>query len=90
MIIFGTYLKSLRGKRSRREIERLSGVSHTHLGTIESGIDPRSGNKILPSSESLRKLAVVYKVSFIDLMILSGHMSHEEVSLWSQQNSEHT
>ncbi|MGF9978702.1 helix-turn-helix transcriptional regulator [Viridibacillus arvi] len=43
---FGVYLRKLRGERSLREMERITGVSHTYLRTIEKGVDPRNSNGI--------------------------------------------
>lgn len=54
---FGELLRNLRGKRSLREMERLTELSHTYLSTLEKGIDPRSGKERKPSPDVLKRLA---------------------------------
>jgi transcriptional regulator with XRE-family HTH domain len=75
----GRYLKELRGNRSLREVEKLSGVSHTYLSSLEKGEDPRTGKERKPTPETLLKLAKTYNPSQYDplyreLMYLAGHM----------------
>ncbi len=76
---FGKYLKSLRGQRSLREIDRLSGVSHTYLSSLEKGKDPRTGHELLPTRDVLRKLASAYGVAYIDLLIKADYLTLDEV-----------
>lgn len=82
----GLYLRELRDKRSLREIEKLTRVSHTRIDAIERNSDPRNGKPVTVNPDTLRKLATAYKVSYIDLMIKAGHLTHEEVRLWAQMN----
>lgn len=70
----GDYLREKRGKRSLREIEKLSGVSHTYLSSLEKGTDPRSGNEIIPSPEVLAKLSEALGVPYLILMDKAGHL----------------
>lgn len=79
---FGAYLKSLRGTRTLRHMEKTIGLSHTFLISLERGIDPRSGNERWPSNESLRKISVAYGVPFIELLIKSGQLTESEVREW--------
>jgi transcriptional regulator with XRE-family HTH domain len=70
----GELLKDLRGKRSLRDIQKISGVSYTYLRSIEKGVDPRSGNKIIPTTDTLKKLAKAYNHPYIDLLEKAGHL----------------
>ena len=74
----GKILKELRGKRSLREIERESGVSHTYLSSLEKGRDPRTGKERKPTPDTLKKLAQVYSVPYERLMSAAGYMDLEE------------
>lgn len=82
---FGEYLRELRGNRSLREIDRLSGVSHTYLGSLERGIDPRTNSKILPSPDVIRSLSEVFGVSHISMMIRAGYVTQEEVLTYRRE-----
>jgi transcriptional regulator with XRE-family HTH domain len=84
---FGKYIKSLRGKRSLREMGKVVGISHTYLSSLEDGFDPRSKNSRWPSIETLRKLAKAYSCSFIHLMILAGYLTESDVQEWTKRNS---
>lgn len=65
---FGNYLKEIRGDRSLREMERITGLSHTYLSTLEKGIDPRTDKERLPSLETLDALSRTLKIDFAVLM----------------------
>lgn len=77
---FGEYLKELRGKRSLREMERVTGISHTYLSTLEKGYDPRSGKERKPTPETLKKLSATLEVSYTDLMKKAGYMKKKTIS----------
>lgn len=85
----GRILKELRGKRSLREIERESGVSHTYLSSLEKGRDPRTGKERKPTPDTLKKLAHVYSVPYEWLMSAAGYMDLEEgLSVPGHENGE--
>lgn len=69
----GKLLKAARGDRTLREMAETTGVSHTYLGLLEKGVDPRNGKKIEPSVEILRKVSESYQVPFGTLMIAAGY-----------------
>lgn len=71
---FGKYLKELRGKRSLREMERITGLSHTYLSTLEKGFDPRSGKERKPTPETLKKLSDTLEVSYEKLLEVAGYI----------------
>lgn len=83
----GEFLKRLRGQRSLREIEQLTGISHTYVSTIETGKDPRSGKVVKPSIETLRKLSNVYKYPLIELLIIGGYLHKKEIEEWKSHSS---
>lgn len=74
--VFGDYLKELRGNRSLREMEKITGISHTYLSTLEKGYDPRSGKERKPTPETLKKLSESLNVPYEDLMRKAGYMKN--------------
>lgn len=42
---------------SLREFASLCGISHTHIDSIEKGVDVRSGREVNPTSSTIVKLA---------------------------------
>ncbi|MFY0521408.1 helix-turn-helix domain-containing protein [Lysinibacillus sp. UGB7] len=75
---FGNYLTELRGERSLREMERITGLSHTYLSTLEKGIDPRTDKERLPSLETLDTLSRTLKIDFAVLMEKVGFPQLQE------------
>lgn len=71
---FGEYLRELRGDRSLREMERITGLSHTYLSTLEKGVDPRSGKERKPTPETLKKLSETLNVPYEELMKKAGYI----------------
>lgn len=65
----GAELKELRQKTglSLREVDKLTGISYTHLNMIEN--EKRSVTPAL-----LRNLANVYNVNYLDLYVLAGYL----------------
>lgn len=78
----GDYLKQLRGKRSLREVAKLSKgeISHNYVRDAENGYTAR-GNKFVPSPEKLKVFARIYNVSYAHLMQLAGYA--EETPDWA-------
>ena len=68
----GEYVKNKRQSMglSLREFASLCNMSHTHIDSIEKGYDVRSGRKVNPTSETIKKLAQGLGVSEAELM---GH-----------------
>ncbi|MDF2925897.1 MAG: family transcriptional regulator [Paenibacillaceae bacterium] len=58
---FGDLLVSWRGKRSLREVSEKTGLSHTYIRDLELGYNRSTKKKLLPSEETLRKLATYYE-----------------------------
>lgn len=76
---FGRYLRSLRGDKSLREVQKHTGISHTYLSTLERGYDPRTKKPRKPSPDVLRKLADFYKVDYFDLLLKAGHIDDQQL-----------
>jgi transcriptional regulator with XRE-family HTH domain len=76
--VIGDFLRELRGKRSLRDIQEVSGVSYTYLRNIEKGVDPRSGNEILPTPDTLRKLSKAYNYPYLELAEMAGIITQED------------
>ena len=55
----GDYVKEKRVSRglSLRKFAELCGLSHTYLDSIEKGIDPRNGEEVRPTADTITKLA---------------------------------
>lgn len=71
---FGEYLRELRGTKSLREMEKITGISHTYLSTLEKGYDPRSGKERKPTPETLKKLSETLEVPYWELMQKAGYI----------------
>ena len=74
------FIKKLRGDMSLREMERITGLSHTYLSTLEKGFDPRSKKERKPTPDALRKIANAFNVSYIELMIQVGYLTEEDLN----------
>ena len=67
----GNFIKQKRGNLSLREFANLIGISHSHLGSIEKGFDPKTGKPVNISLEVLNKLAKVLDVEDLLLIYLA-------------------
>lgn len=73
---FSVFLRNLRGKKSLREMERLTGLSHTYLSTLEKGYDPRSGKERKPTPEVIKKISKAFPdVDYLEMMEKAGYIS---------------
>ena len=66
MITFGERIFNERMERgwSLREASAHIGISHTYLSAIEKEYDPRTGNPISPSPDSLLKICNAYGIPY--------------------------
>lgn len=55
--LLGERVRKARGELSLREFAKKCDISHTHLDSIEKGIDPRTGKPVTVSVETLEKIA---------------------------------
>lgn len=70
----GNLLKELRGKKSLRDISKLTGLSHSYIRDCEYGFNRSTQAKLIPSPDVLYKLSQVYDYSYTDLMIMAGYI----------------
>lgn len=54
----------LKRNLSLREAGALIGISHTYLSILEKGIDPRTGNHLIPSQDVLLKVCKAYELEY--------------------------
>ena len=66
----GEMLRRLRGNRSLRGVQRLTGISNAYLSQVEKG-DRRPGPKVLS------RLAALYGVRLQELLRRAGHLDIE-------------
>lgn len=73
----GKLLKQLRKDKNLTliQLSKISGVSNPYISQIENG-------KFIPSPEMLRKLANFFQVSYIDLLIVAGYVTKEELAVY--------
>lgn len=71
----GNYIKKYRGNMSLREFASKCGISHTHLDSIEKGVDPRTDKSVSVTIETLKKIASAMNMTVNDLLIKSGEVS---------------
>lgn len=73
----GKYLKMRRQEMglSLREFGKLCDMSHTHIDSIEKGVDFRSGKSVNLTGTTLSKLAAALGLSERDLMTVSSDAS---------------
>jgi transcriptional regulator with XRE-family HTH domain len=71
-------LMELRGNKTLREVAEKAGISHTYLGVLEKGIDPRSGKRIKPSTDTLERLAKAYKYPYEKLLKAAGYLNNDD------------
>lgn len=79
MNYIGDFIKKYRGDMSLREFAEKCGISHTHLDSIEKGIDPRTGKPVSVTVETLKKIAKAMKMTINDLLIQSGDVKIEDL-----------
>ena len=76
----GSYIRKYRGNQSLRKKKKKCGISHTHLDSIEKGIDPRSGKSVRVTIDTLEKIAKAMNMTINDLLINSGEVSNESIN----------
>lgn len=79
MNYIGEYIKKYRGDESLRSFAEKCGISHTHLDSIEKGIDPRTGKAVSVTVETLKKIANAMGMTVNDLLIKSGDVKAEDL-----------
>ena len=62
-----------------RDFAEKCGISHTHLDSIEKGVDPRTGKPVSVTVETLKKIANAMGMTINDLLIQSGDVKIEDL-----------
>ncbi|RVT67689.1 helix-turn-helix domain-containing protein [Niallia taxi] len=70
----GELLRELRGKRSLREIAKITEISHTYISDLEKGFRRDTKAPINPSPDTLKRLANAYDFSYEELMKSAGYL----------------
>lgn len=79
MNYIGEYIRKYRGDTSLRDFADKCGISHTHLDSIEKGIDPRTNKPVKVTVETLKKIANAMNMTINDLLIQSGDVKVEDL-----------
>ena len=66
---------------SLREFAAMCGLSHTHVDSIERGYDPRSGRRVNPTSETIRKLAAALGTTESELLGVAAPAVTDDTAL---------
>jgi transcriptional regulator with XRE-family HTH domain len=75
---FGAFLESLRGNLSLRAAAKLSGLSHAYIRDLELERNRSTNDKIIPSPETLRRLAKAYDYPYLELYKKAGFIEAVE------------
>lgn len=73
----GDLLRIIRGDDSLRVAAEKTKLSHTYIGLIEKGIDPRTKSPLRPSPETLKAYSSGYHFSYEELMKAAGYLSED-------------
>lgn len=81
MSILGDYLKEARNQTglSQRDVYKAIGLTDSRLSRIENGtIDIEEGLSLI------KKLADLYKINFVELLINTGYLDNEALSAYER------
>lgn len=62
-----------------RDVAEMSGLGHTYIRDVELGINRKTGKKITPSSETIKKFADAYGLDYYDLLDKAGIINLAEL-----------
>ena len=78
--VLGRYVRAVRGEESLRSFAEKCGISHTHLDSIEKGIDARTNKRVSITITTLTKLAKGMGVSPQELVACADTDSVFEIN----------
>lgn len=83
----GSLLESVRVKKnlSLREAASLTGLGHSYIRDLELGINRKTGKKVVPSIQSLRKIANAYDLDMYELLYKAGLIDKHE---WNESETD--
>ncbi|WP_209121561.1 helix-turn-helix domain-containing protein [Alkalihalobacillus sp. BA299] len=73
----GELLRKLRGKRSLRNVAKLTDLSHTYISDLEKGFSHNTKAPINPSPDTLKRLAKAYEYPYEELLTKAGYIDEE-------------
>lgn len=75
MASLGEFIKSVREeqKLTLREFANICNLSHSYISKLEKGIDPRNNKKVIPTIETLKKIADAVNYPLEKLLEISGY-----------------
>ncbi len=87
----GSFLEAVRmeKKLSLREAAALTGLGHSYIRDLELGINRKTGKKVIPSINSLKKIASAYQLDIYELLIKAGFIDSSEMDPPKNTASEH-
>lgn len=76
----GEIIKQYREKNnlSLREFAERCGLSHAYIAKLEEGIDPRSGKKIEPTLETVKKVSEAISMPLDELLQIIGYIDRTD------------
>ena len=90
MNYIGNFIREYRGKISLRDFAEKCNISHTHLDSIEKGIDPRTGKPVKVTVETLKKIANAMNMTINDLLVQSGDVKIDDIIVKKNDFSDNT
>lgn len=81
----GTLIKEYREKTglSLRDLGKITGLSYSYIAQLEKGVDPRTGKNIVPTINTLQRLAKGLNMGLEELMLAAGYLPNENEDLSS-------
>lgn len=70
----GELLRKLRGKRSLRDVGKLTELSHTYISDLEKGFNHNTKAPINPSPDTLKRLSGAYDYPYSELLKVAGYI----------------
>lgn len=79
MTQLGDFLAEYRKNHSLtlRDLAEKSGLSHAYIDKLEKGIDPRNGKPVIPTIDTLERIAKATGKTLQDILKISGYVSGE-------------
>lgn len=67
---------------SLRDFAKKAGLSHSYVSSLENGFDPRSGKEVIPTIETLKKVANAMNMELDDLLAQIGYIEPDQPRPW--------
>jgi transcriptional regulator with XRE-family HTH domain len=79
MRTLGDYIKEYRDKKdlSLRDFAKLCDLSHSYVASLEKGIDSRSKKPVVPTIETLEKIAKATNTTLRQLLVELGYIDDD-------------